>query len=76
MRVHIPAGSDASGTDMQGFPTRAGELLKLGGTFFLGFGPLIGVTVGAVALTYLVLAPAFRYSNCSSMRSMHCGALR
>lgn len=44
---------------IEGFPARAQELLKLGTTFFLSFGPLVGLTVGLVVVTYLVFGEEF-----------------
>mmetsp|Transcript_15824 Transcript_15824/g.34307 ORF Transcript_15824/g.34307 Transcript_15824/m.34307 type:complete len:216 (+) Transcript_15824:159-806(+) len=44
---------------LEGFPARAAELLKLGTSFFLSFGPLVGVTIAAVVGTYLIFGSDF-----------------
>lgn len=44
---------------LEGFPARAAELLKLGSSFFLSFAPLVGATVGAVLVTYLIFGSDF-----------------
>jgi hypothetical protein len=52
----------------QGLVPRASELLKLGGSFFLGFGPLIlGITGLALAL-YLTFGEHFLHGGATSMR--------
>eukprot|EP00239_Pterosperma_sp_CCMP1384_P008494 CAMPEP_0197859712 /NCGR_PEP_ID=MMETSP1438-20131217/34520_1 /TAXON_ID=1461541 /ORGANISM="Pterosperma sp., Strain CCMP1384" /LENGTH=248 /DNA_ID=CAMNT_0043476317 /DNA_START=153 /DNA_END=899 /DNA_ORIENTATION=+ len=44
---------------IEGFPTRAGELLKLGGSFFLAFGPFIGGVVILFLVVYFALGSDF-----------------
>eukprot|EP00238_Polyblepharides_amylifera_P007567 CAMPEP_0196592684 /NCGR_PEP_ID=MMETSP1081-20130531/73487_1 /TAXON_ID=36882 /ORGANISM="Pyramimonas amylifera, Strain CCMP720" /LENGTH=205 /DNA_ID=CAMNT_0041916445 /DNA_START=160 /DNA_END=777 /DNA_ORIENTATION=- len=44
---------------IEGLPTRAGELLKLGSSFFLGFGPLVLLTIAAVVATYVAFGDDF-----------------
>ena len=44
---------------LEGFPTRAGELLKLGFTSFISFGPLIAVFSVLFVGTYLLMGSDF-----------------
>jgi hypothetical protein len=44
---------------LEGFPTRAGELLKLGFTSFISFGPLIAVFSVLFVCTYLLMGSDF-----------------
>lgn len=44
---------------IEGFPTRLGELLKLGTTFFLALLPIVGVTAGLSVATYLLFGEEF-----------------
>ena len=44
---------------IEGLPGRAGPLLRLGSTFFLGFAPLIAVVVGGFALLFQLYGDDF-----------------
>jgi hypothetical protein len=45
---------------LDGFPSRAGELVKLGLTSFLSFGPLIAIFSGVFYLTLVPIRPRSR----------------
>ena len=51
---------------LEGLPGRAGPLLRLGSTFFLGFAPLIAVVVGGFALLFQLYGDDFVHMGAST----------
>ena len=54
---------DSPRTGLEGFPARASELLKLGFSTFLGFGPFIAAISVVFCLTYLLFGSDFIHSG-------------